>query len=106
MQRIVDFNATVGWRMQMLNEMAVFSQVVDSGGFSAAARVLGLNTSAVSRHVSRLEAHLGGRLLHRTTRSLALTELGGQVYAACSRMLRRPAKSMRSPEATAPGRTA
>ena len=73
--------------MKMLNEMSVFSQVVDSGGFSAAARVLGLNTSAVSRHVSRLEAHLGGRLLHRTTRSLALTELGGQVYAACTRML-------------------
>ena len=73
--------------MEMLNEMAVFSQVVDSGGFSAAARILGLNTSAVSRHVSRLEAHLGGRLLQRTTRSLALTELGAQVYAACTRML-------------------
>jgi len=73
--------------MKMLNEMAVFSQVVDSGGFSAAARILGLNTSAVSRHVSRLEAHLGGRLLQRTTRSLALTELGAQVYAACTRML-------------------
>ncbi|HEX9145121.1 MAG TPA: LysR family transcriptional regulator, partial [Candidatus Binatia bacterium] len=47
--------------MKMLNEMAIFSQVVDSGGFSAAARLLGLTTSAVSRHVSRLEAHLGGR---------------------------------------------
>jgi DNA-binding transcriptional LysR family regulator len=87
MQRIVDFNATMGRRMKMLNEMAVFSQVVESGGFSAAARSLGLNTSAVSRHVSRLETHLGGRLLQRTTRSLALTELGRQVYAACSRML-------------------
>lgn len=73
--------------MKMLNEMAIFSQVVDSGGFSAAARHLGLATSAVSRHVSRLEAHLGGRLLQRTTRSLALTELGQQVYAACTRML-------------------
>lgn len=73
--------------MKMLNEMRVFAQVVDSGGFSAAARVLELNTSAVSRHVSRLEAHLGGRLLQRTTRSLALTELGREVYAACTRML-------------------
>lgn len=73
--------------MEMLNEMAVFAQVVDSGGFSAAARRNGLTTSAVSRHVSRLEAHLGGRLLHRTTRSLALTELGQQVHAACTRML-------------------
>ena len=73
--------------MEMLLEMAIFAQVVDSGGFSAAARQLGLTTSAVSRHVSRLEAHLGGRLLQRTTRSLALTELGGQVHAACARML-------------------
>lgn len=73
--------------MKMLNEMAIFSQVVDSGGFSAAARHLGMATSAVSRHVSRLEAHLGGRLLQRTTRSLAMTELGEQVYAASTRML-------------------
>ena len=73
--------------MKMLNEMAIFAQVVDSGGFSAAARLLAINTSAVSRHVSRLEAHLGGRLLQRTTRSLALTELGREVYATCTRML-------------------
>src|SRR5471032_5675 len=73
--------------MEMLKEMAIFAQVVDSGGFSAAARQLDLTTSAVSRHVSRLEAHMGGRLLQRTTRSLSLTELGAQVHAACARML-------------------
>lgn len=73
--------------MKMLNEMAVFSQVVDSGSFSAAARHLDLTTSAVSRHVGRLEAHLGGRLLLRTTRALSLTELGQQVHEACGRML-------------------
>ncbi len=73
--------------MEMLKEMAIFAQVVDSGGFSAAGRQLELTTSAVSRHVSRLEAHMGGRLLQRTTRSLSLTELGQQVYAACSRMV-------------------
>ncbi|QDL56809.1 LysR family transcriptional regulator [Rhodoferax aquaticus] len=67
--------------------MAVFSQVVDSGGFSAAARQLRLTTSAVSRHVTRLEQQLGGRLLQRTTRSIKLTELGAQVYAGCARML-------------------
>ena len=71
----------------MLKEMAIFAQMVDSGGFSAAARHLGITTSAVSRHVTRLEAHLGGRLLLRTTRALSLTELGGQVHAACTRML-------------------
>ena len=73
--------------MEMLNEMAVFVQVVDSAGFSAAARQLRLTTSAVSRHVTRLEHQLGGRLLLRTTRSLTLTELGAQVYAGCARML-------------------
>jgi len=73
--------------MEMLKEMAIFAQVVDSGGFSAAARHLGITTSAVSRHVTRLEGHLGGRLLLRTTRSLSLTELGEQVHAACARML-------------------
>jgi len=73
--------------MDMLKEMAIFAQVVDSGGFSAAARHLGVTTSAVSRHVARLEAHLGGRLLLRTTRALSLTELGEQVHAACARML-------------------
>jgi DNA-binding transcriptional LysR family regulator len=73
--------------MEMLNEMAVFAQVVDSAGFSAAARHLRLTTSAVSRHVTRLEHQLGGRLLLRTTRSIKLTELGAQVYAGCARML-------------------
>ncbi|WP_295749702.1 LysR family transcriptional regulator [Undibacterium sp.] len=73
--------------MEMLKEMAIFAQVVDSAGFSAAARHLGLTTSAVSRHVSRLETHMGGRLLQRTTRSVALTELGQQVYQGCNRML-------------------
>ena len=73
--------------MEMLKEMAIFAQVVDSGGFSAAARHLSLTTSAVSRHVSRLEAYMGGRLLQRTTRSVSLTELGEQVHTACVRML-------------------
>lgn len=73
--------------MELLKEMAIFVQVVDCGGFSAASRQLGITTSAVSRHVSRLEAHMGGRLLQRTTRSLSLTELGAQVHAGCVRML-------------------
>jgi DNA-binding transcriptional LysR family regulator len=73
--------------MELLKEMAIFAQVVDSGGFSAASRQLGIATSAVSRHVARLEAHMGGRLLQRTTRSLSLTELGAQVHAGCVRML-------------------
>jgi DNA-binding transcriptional LysR family regulator len=86
MHSIVDPSAKVR-AMEMLKEMAVFVQVVDSDGFSAAARRLGMTASAVSRHVTRLERHMGGRLLQRTTRSLSLTELGQQVHAACARML-------------------
>ena len=73
--------------MELLKEMAIFVNVVDCGGFSSASRQLGITTSAVSRHVARLEAHLGGRLLQRTTRSLSLTELGSQAYAGCVRMV-------------------
>jgi DNA-binding transcriptional LysR family regulator len=87
MQRFIDRGATIGVKMEMLKEMAIFAQVVENGGFSAAARHLNLTTSAISRHVSRLEKHIGGRLLQRTTRSVALTELGHQVYEGCSRML-------------------
>ncbi|KWR91309.1 LysR family transcriptional regulator [Cupriavidus sp. IDO] len=69
-----------------LNAMAVFARVVECGSFSAAAQELGMTPSAVSRHVSRLEATLGASLLQRTTRAFALTELGQSVYAACARM--------------------
>jgi len=68
----------------MLKEMMVFAEVVVSGGFSAAARSLGLETSSVSRSVARLEKHLGARLLHRTTRSIALTEVGEHVFKECA----------------------
>jgi LysR family transcriptional regulator, transcriptional activator for dmlA len=58
-----------------------FLAVVDHGGFSAAARVLGLSVSHVSRQVSSLEDRLGVRLLQRTTRAVRLTEAGGFVHA-------------------------
>ncbi|MGH9577811.1 MAG: helix-turn-helix domain-containing protein, partial [Terriglobales bacterium] len=56
-----------------INDMAAFVRSVELGGFSAAARALGLTPSAISKLVTRLEARLGVRLLNRTTRSLALT---------------------------------
>ena len=58
------------------NEAAVFVKVVQAGGFSAAARQLGLPTSTVSTRISRLEKRLGITLLQRTTRRLHLTEAG------------------------------
>ncbi len=73
--------------MSYLHEMTTFARVVELQSFSATARELKLTTSAVSRQIQRLESHLGGRLLNRTTRRLATTELGQQVYLACTRLL-------------------
>ena len=70
--------------MKQLVEMVVFARVAESRGFAAAARALGMTTSAVSRSVARLEAHIGGRLLNRSTRALSLTELGSAVYDSCA----------------------
>jgi DNA-binding transcriptional LysR family regulator len=63
-----------------LNEAAVFVKVVQAGGFSAAARQLGLPTSTVSTRVARLEKRLGVTLLQRTTRRLHLTEVGALFF--------------------------
>lgn len=73
--------------MEDLAAMAVFARVVESKGFSAAARQMGLTKSAVSKQVSRLETSLGARLLNRTTRALSLTEVGSAVYEHCARMV-------------------
>ena len=59
-----------------LNEIAVFTRVVQAGSFTAAARQLGMPKSTVSRKVSDLEAQLDARLLQRTTRKLSLTDAG------------------------------
>ena len=63
-----------------------FTEVVDAGSFVAAADRLALSKAAVSRHVAELEARLGARLLHRTTRKLSLTE-EGEVFHARARQL-------------------
>ncbi|RYF32882.1 MAG: LysR family transcriptional regulator, partial [Comamonadaceae bacterium] len=62
--------------MDRLQSMRVFQQVVDEGGFAAAARKLDLAPAVVTRLVSDLEKHLGVRLLQRTTRRLSLTPAG------------------------------
>ncbi|MBB4963438.1 LysR family transcriptional regulator [Saccharothrix violaceirubra] len=70
--------------MEELGDVAVFVRVVEAGSFSAAARVLWMPKSSVSRRVARLENRLGVRLLHRTTRSLALTDAGRAYHARVS----------------------
>ena len=62
--------------MDRTAEMTAFVRAVETGGFSAAARDLGLTPSALSKLVGRLEDRLGVRLLHRTTRRLQLTAEG------------------------------
>lgn len=62
-----------------LNDLLIFVEVVRGGSFSAAARKLGKPISSVSRRVARLESSLGFPLLHRTTRSLGLTD-SGRIY--------------------------
>ena len=66
--------------MDRLSEMEAFATVVDQGGFTDAAKKLGLSKSAISKHVSNLEARLGARLLNRTTRRVSPTEIGLVYY--------------------------
>ncbi|UMY18464.1 LysR family transcriptional regulator [Methylobacterium organophilum] len=67
--------------------MQVFARVAALGSFSAAGRALGLSQTGVTKHVAALEARLGTRLLHRSTRRLTLTEAGRAYGEACERIL-------------------
>jgi len=73
--------------MDRFGGIQVFAQVVASGSFAKAAARLGLSTSAVSRHVAELEAHLQTRLLNRTTRRVSLTESGQAFYERAVQLL-------------------
>ncbi|MGJ7329486.1 LysR family transcriptional regulator [Morganella morganii] len=73
--------------LALLEEMAVFAKVVETGSFSEAARQLGATPSAISRAVSRLERALNTRLLQRTTRKLRLNESGKAVYQHCQALV-------------------
>lgn len=67
--------------MDRAAQMTAFVRAVETGGFSAAAREMGLTPSALSKLVTRLEDRLGARLLQRTTRRLQLTTEGEIFYA-------------------------
>lgn len=73
--------------MDRLETMKTFARVADAGSFAAAAQSLGVARSVVSKRVDQLEAHLGARLLQRTTRVVALTEIGAAYYEQCVRIL-------------------
>ena len=73
--------------MQDLNDLYYFVQVVENRGFAPAGRALGIPKSRLSRRVAQLEKRLGVRLIHRSTRSFNVTELGQQYYDHCKAML-------------------
>lgn len=73
--------------MDKLESMRAFTQVVQEGGFAAAARKMQLSRSAVNKLVLNLEDHLGVQLLYRTTRQVTPTDTGRAFYDRCLEIL-------------------
>ena len=73
--------------MDRITSMRVFVRAATDGSLSAAARHLGMSPAMATKHVNALEARLGVKLFHRTTRRLALTEAGSDYLDACLRIL-------------------
>jgi len=73
--------------MDTLNAMKLYCHIVDAGQLSIAADQLNLSKGAVSKQLAKLEAHLGGRLLNRTTRRLTPTEAGTAFYERAKQIL-------------------
>ncbi len=84
-------------------EMEAFVQVVERGGFSAAARHLGMTPSAVSKLITRLEARLAVQLVHRSTRKFQLTSEGMQFHERSVRVLADMEEAERSVGSSASG---
>src|ERR1700752_4779001 len=73
--------------MDRIDAMKVFIAALDEGSLPGAARKLGRSPAAVSRAIAFLEDHVGAQLLHRTTRTLKLSEAGERYAVACRRVL-------------------
>ena len=73
--------------MDQLLAMRVFGKVASEGGFAAAGRALDISPPVVTRLVAELESYLGTRLLHRTTRRVALTDAGAVYLERSQRIL-------------------
>ncbi len=73
--------------MDRIDAMKVFVTAIDEGSLAGAARTLKRSPTAVSRALGFLEAHVGVELVHRTTRTLKLSEAGQRYLAACRRVL-------------------
>ena len=73
--------------MDRLDAMQAFVRVIEKGSFSAVAKERGIGQPAVSKQISSLEEELGTELIHRTSRSIALTEAGRDFYESALRIL-------------------
>lgn len=73
--------------MELLNDMALFVEVVKAKGFRSAGEAIGMPNSTLSRRISALEKAIGLRLLHRTTRKIELTEAGQIYFERCKRIV-------------------
>lgn len=73
--------------LDRLTGLEVFAKVATAGSFSAAGRALGLSQTMVTKHIAALEARLGIKLFHRSTRRLSITEAGRSYLEASERIL-------------------
>src|SRR3982751_1033390 len=73
--------------MDQIQALRIFTRVVETGGFTAAAQKLGLSRAAASKAVIELERSLGVRLLERTTRRVRVNEVGQAYYDKAARVL-------------------
>lgn len=73
--------------MDRVTSMRVFVRAASAGSLSAAGRHLGMSPAMATKHVNALEARLGVKLFHRTTRHLGLTDAGSNYLEACQRIL-------------------
>jgi DNA-binding transcriptional LysR family regulator len=73
--------------MDRIEAITVFLTALDEGSLAAAARRLKRSPAAISRAIAFLEGHVGAELLHRTTRSMVLSEAGERYATACRRIL-------------------
>lgn len=73
--------------LKLFDGVVLFTQVVNSGGFTAASLINGHSTSFISKEINKLESRLGIRLLSRTTRKISLTPEGQAFYQQCEQMI-------------------
>ena len=83
----IDIYVNIISDMDIIKSMHAFAAVASEESFTDAGRRLGLSTNLISKYVRQLEEHLGAQLLHRTTRSVTLTETGAAYFERCVPLL-------------------